>query len=462
MINNRVRRYLIKFLLGRHVCLDRPKDSLFRSDDLIVYTNQKSEMKQAGIVIYQSNFFSGDCYGFPKSVPTLPLKQWRGIPILFGEPREEWINDGQTLVIYADIIASAFFLISRYEEILFRQTRDEHGRFPAEDSLAVRAGFIDRPVIDEYSEALRSIISERGFGERYGVKLESLTLPFSKINLTHDVDQPYRYRGLRSFARAVWKEHLNPLQAFKLSFLNEDEDEYNTFRSFLRANSELIGELPEDLVQCLVFLKVKSKHILDKPNYSLRSSYMKKILYLCRAYGFSYGLHCSYLSGLFPKRIKEEKEILDRLLNQNIISSRHHFLAQREPEDLYTLFDSGIKHDYSMAYVKRAGFRLGTCRPVRFINPNTRTLSELTMHPLTIMDVTLSRKDCMNLNYEEAEAYAHKLIRQVAHHRGELNLLWHNEQFAPSVHPWQGKLYSSILNLIREIVPKQSSDSSDH
>ncbi len=455
MLNNRVYRYLIQFLLGKYTCLERVITKRRGIEDLIVYTDKPEEVKRPAIVIYRSEFLSFDVYGTERSIPKLPLNEWRGIPILFGEGREEWINDGKTLVIYADIIASAFYMLSRYEEMYYRDKRDKYGRFPAKYSLPVRAGFIDRPIVDEYSEALRQIIRENGFDRRFNIRLDKAKTTFSRVNLSHDIDQPYQYNGFRSFLRATLKENISPLTAFKLSFLNQSHDAFNTFGDILIKNKALIKALPEKVGRTIFFVKTKAPHQLDKPNYSLRSPYIKKILNLGQGYNVVMGLHTSFYAGLNPDFIINQKKVLDQYFKQNTTISRHHYLSQREPEDLIALYEAGIKHDYTMGYVEVAGFRLGTCRPVRFINPNTRYLWEITMHPLTIMDVSLSRKDFMNLDYSEAEAYAHRLIREVARHGGELNLLWHNEQFAQCVSPWQGKLYDSILNLIKELCPNE-------
>ncbi len=116
MLNNRVRRYLINFLLGKHTHLESAMRGRLYQKEVIIYTDKPEEVKQAGIVICRSNFFSLDVYGTKASEPQLPLQEWRGIPVLFGEAREEWINEGETLVIYADLLASTFYLLSRYEE----------------------------------------------------------------------------------------------------------------------------------------------------------------------------------------------------------------------------------------------------------------------------------------------------------------------------------------------------------
>ena len=79
-------------------------------------------------------------------MPTLPLKQLGNTPLLYGEPLIEQQN-GQ-VVVHADIIASSFFLMSRYEEMVFsNSSRDNHGRFIGRPSLAYRSGFIDIAIV---------------------------------------------------------------------------------------------------------------------------------------------------------------------------------------------------------------------------------------------------------------------------------------------------------------------------
>jgi len=79
-----------------------------------------------------------------------------------------------------------------------------------------------------------------------------------------------------------------------------------------------------------------------------------------------------------------------------------------------------------MAYADRAGFRLGTCRAVKWINPATPQLTSLTLHPLTLMDSTLNDKRYMNLPADEALRYSKSMIDEVKKHNGDLVLLWHN------------------------------------
>lgn len=455
MMGQELLDYLIGFLLGSK---PRPREggvrqswSVEQQRRLIRYTSDLSQRYDEPIIIYSSDFFDRDVYGTPRSEPKLPLAEWEGVPILFGEPRHEWINAGQTLVIYADLLASSFYLISRYEEVYRRAERDEHGRFLGRWSLPVRAGFIHRPIVDEYGRALRKLINESGIAEYMQIVLDEPPPYFSHINLTHDVDQPYLYRGIRGFVRSI-RDGRAPWQMLPRCFGSPMYDPYFTFGKIFEWNQQLKVNTPQGITDVILFLKPQGGHPLDKPIYNLNSKYMRMVLALAHRVRARIGLHCSYSAGLDPRLLAQEREqIQKKFPGQYISSSRHHFLSLREPEDMLALLMAGIRHDYTMGYADVAGFRLGTCRPVRFVNPNTRQLSDLIMHPLTMMDVSLSRSDFMGLCADEAEAYATALIRVTAEHGGELNMLWHNEQFSAQVHPWQAALYRSLLRLIQSI-----------
>ena len=97
-----------------------------------------------------------------------------------------------------------------------------------------------------------------------------------------------------------------------------------------------------------------------------------------------------------------------------------------------------------------AGFRLGTSRPVHWINPENKRISPLILHPLAIMECSLNEPVYMNLGYEGALAYSTQLIKQVASANGELVLLWHNDSITTRIKPnvsvdWQRKLFAAII-----------------
>src|SRR5579871_2656347 len=63
------------------------------------------------------------------------------ILVLYG--RDELVEHQDKIVCAADIFAASFYMLTRWEEVVIQQ-RDEHERFPAEQSLAFRYGFLNR------------------------------------------------------------------------------------------------------------------------------------------------------------------------------------------------------------------------------------------------------------------------------------------------------------------------------
>jgi hypothetical protein len=87
---------------------------------------------------------------------------------------------------------------------------------------------------------------------------------------------------------------------------------------------------------------------------------------------------------------------------------------------------------------------MGTCRPVRYINPETFEVKDLILHPLTMMDGSFSQYSKMD--YTQAYETACRLIDQVRKHGGELVMLWHNSEVRGG--NYHKKLYKNLISYI--------------
>lgn len=424
--------YIIRFLLG--------VDRAGAYSSLIGYTSDVRLFHKYKVVIVPSGFFQSSVYGTPESLPQLPLKEIEGVPLLFGTPKEECFEE--TWVIYADIIASSYFLLSRYEEIQKRDIRDKHGRFPGKESLPYKAGFIHRPIVEEYGKLLRHWL------RKACVHIPEPQPELQKIWLTHDVDAPFFCRSLRNICRETLKG-IGFRKALKLYQGPLEKDPYYTFPWMLEQDS-LVKNRFGDRCHILFFLKAGGRHANDKPHYQVRSHDIQKLLHLFKKNKALLGLHSSYEAGIYPDLIPEEKMRLEHDWKlENIHLNRHHYLASREPEDLTKLIKAGITDDFTMGYADVSGFRLGTCRPAKWINPMTRQLTSLTLHPLSVMDCTLSESQYMGLSPDEAYQYCAGLVQEIRQYRGEIVWLWHNTSFAGTESDYHKKLYVRLLNLLK-------------
>lgn len=476
MIGSDLLEYLINFLLGPVYVQGDTRQRQYYS--LVRYTDKEEEMQGAQVVIKPSGFFSIKSYGRAESEPKLPLAEWEGVPLLFGEPRHEWINNGETLLLHADLIASTFYLISRYEEMTHRSDRDHMGRFPGKSSLPYRAGFLHRPIVDEYAHALRNFLERHEVLSHAGLSLRPMGNKFIKIKLTHDVYKPYRFQSFSSVVKAILREGKSPLEVLRTALAVPEKDPYYTFDQIFADDQLVMKHFKAGQVNSVLFLHVPTDYPLDAPAYRLTKPYMYKVLSEADKIGAIFGLLCSHKSTKQPRLIPEEMKRIRACLAKvyrrlygwfeckerqghayrqdqkchrdlELTRSRHSALALGEPEDVREMLISGIRHDYSMGYVDLMGFRLGTSRPVRFINPNTRELTDLIMHPMTIDACHLADSNISGLDTEdEAYNYCTALIDRVYELGGELNLSWQSDLFVEEVHPWLGRLYDRLTSYL--------------
>ena len=424
-------RYILQFLLGTD---DK------KIINQIGYTSNEAEFENYTLVIKPSQFFDEGFYGTKASLPELPLKSIENTPILFGDTNVEKTKGA--IVIYADLIASTYFLISRYEEMIRPEIRDKHGRFIGKESIAYKAGFIHYPIVEEYGKILR----------KYFLQAE-ISLPKSKqeiqtIYLTHDVDALARYKNIKSVIGAVLHFHKSPKNTFlaiKTYFGNVKSDPWFTFPWLFN----LARKISNKDVRTIVFIKPGIGHSpQDKPRQHIESRNFKTLFSLCNEENIYVELHSSYQTGLEPYLIHDEKKALEKVTHKKIRFNRNHYLCNREPKDFNALIDNHLTDDYTMGFVDVAGFRLGTCKPVRWIDPEKQKLTSLVLHPLTMMDNTLSDERYMNMSEKEAFEYAQNLIDEVKKNNGELVLLWHNNTVEKNNGLYHRDLYHKIIDYL--------------
>ncbi len=437
--------YLLNFVCGLENVSStntNMKGAVSQTSLRIGYTADPDRMEQYDIVFVPSGFFTSDAYGKKESLPMSPLPKIEGIPFLFGSNLIE--KKGSTIVIHADFPASAFCFLSRYEELCLPELRDEHGRFNAQWSLLTKNGFLARPLVDEYTAFIRNLLQETG--RQMPIKQGKL----SKLWLTHDVDIPFYCQGLRSFTREALKG-AGIKTALRLAMKKAESDPYYTFRYFFDTDSRA-ASLCSFPVEGIYFFKAGGNSLHDKPVYNLASNRIRHLLYVVQNEGFQIGLHGSYSSGK-TGQVSKEKKRLEKAIKKNIYSFRQHFLRACEPFGFNNLENSGITDDFTMGYADMAGFRLGTCRPVRWIDPSSGRLTSLQLHPLAIMDNTLFQTSYMGLSFDKAKDYCLYLVEQARLHGGELCLLWHNNNISVQAYPenpklWIRDLYALIIDYL--------------
>lgn len=313
-------------------------------------------------------------------------------------------------IIRTDILYNVFFFTSRAEELINDQ-RDEHGRFAAKYSMLSYKSRLLIPRLDEHA--------------RLVLKLLDLPMPepgFGHIYLTHDVDAIAQYRSLRSAVGGILRGETK--QVFK-SLRSIHNDPYYTFPWLIEQDASVPG------ADIIYFIKRTKGKGFDYPQYCLWGRDYKRLKHMLRYNNAYLGVHGSYY-GSIPK-IEYSRMF------------RAHYLRS-DIDHMQRLADAGYTDDFTMGFADSAGFRLQTTRAVRWINPKTYQLTPLTLHPLMVMDCTLSNENYMNLTEDEAYFLCERLIAKVKMHHGDLCLLWHNSILTPDT--YHRSLYPKILNLL--------------
>lgn len=428
--------YILRFLLGI--------DSKTDLQNLIAYTSDPEEFKKYKFVIRPSGFFDNGFYGTRESIPALPLKIWEECPILFGGNEVETIFE--TVVLNADLVASTFFLISRYEEMVRTEVRDQHKRFPGKESTLYKAGIIDKPIIEEWGLALRNLMRQ------HGTDIAEPHPKIQKVYLTHDVDRLAHYRTIRGMLGGLFRGLKRPSegnQALRSFFGSISYDPWYTFPYLYRLDKNLADKIGSENCEIVTFFRTGvSRMKQDKPRVNIYHIDYKNLIRLSKKKSIRLGLHSSYQAGCFPELISEEKRKLEKISRQSCQYNRNHYLNNREPKDFNYLLKFGFTDDFSMGFADIAGFRLGTCKSVQWVNPENKELTNLKLHPLTIMDISLSDKRYMYMNAHDAYQYCEHLINTVERYNGELSLLWHNDNCEKNSRSYHRKLYKDLLLLL--------------
>src|ERR1700722_9630352 len=117
---------------GRHL---RINDTLFRTAPVLL---RAEALPQGELAVLPAELVPG-------------ARVFGDLPVLYGGPT--LVLGEQSIELGIDVFGGAFLMLTRLEEAL-PGLRDPHDRFPAAESLAVRHGFLDRPIVNEYAEVV--------------------------------------------------------------------------------------------------------------------------------------------------------------------------------------------------------------------------------------------------------------------------------------------------------------------
>lgn len=323
-----------------------------------------------------------------------------------------------------DPFAASFYMVSRYEEYL-PTIYDSHHRFEAHHSLAYNGNFLQQPVVNKWTYALRDILKSRY------PNLQFLKRHYQYIS-TIDIDNAWAFKQ-KGLVRTIGG-YLKSLSALD-------------FKAISQRTKVLVG-LEKDPYDTYAFqLEIQKKYQLKTLYFILFASYgkndknvpitSKKFCELIKSISDNseVGIHPSYGSNFSQLKLPKEIMRLSKVLNREITKTRQHFLKLSFPETYNQLIELGLTDDYTMGFASEIGFRAGICDSYNFYNLDLETETKLRIHPFQVMDASL--RYYMKVDVDDAINKIKPIIDEVKKVDGTFVSLWHNESLS-NVSPWEG------------------------
>jgi len=156
-------------------------------------------------------------------------------------------------------------------------------------------------------------------------------------------------------------------------------------------------------------------------------------------------LHWGYDKSAFDlNTLIEEKNRLEKILWKKIIWIRQHYLRFNEKITFKIHKETGFKYDTTLWFADQIWFRNLVCHPFNPIDLESDNIIEDYYEiPMIIMDWTLFWY--MNLSFDKAWKEAKIILDQVIKYKWCVSILWHNDQFDDSRHPWSLAFYEKML-----------------
>jgi hypothetical protein len=440
-VNAPEKEYIIDVFFNNFLGIDYKLD--FSSDNFCFY---EIELSSGNKLVIEDAFF------FLYKKPLEYLKR-EAIPENICFAKNEFTSEEDIPVIYGrdfllierknrkkiicgiDIFASAFFMLTRWEEYV-NQKRDRHDRFPASESLAMKWLFLNRPVVNEYLEMFWNMLVGLGYDKKRKVrKFEPL--------VTHDVDKIQKYGKIWFGLKRLIQDLIlhRSLSLFCADFFSElkvilglRKDPFDTFDKLMKI-SETKG------FKSYFFFMENDPH-----RYSITEKKTIKLILEIQRRGHFIGMHPNYNTYNDEQQFLKEKNGIEKIVRFILKSGRNHYLQFRVPQTWQIWNDAGMEWDSTLSYADKEGFRCGTCYSYPVFNFLTRRKLKLEEKPLILMDGTLL--DYQQYTKTEAFAAAKILIDRTFKYNGNFVFLWHNSSFNTSHWVSYAGLYEQIIDYL--------------
>ena len=374
-----------------------------------------------------------------------------GIPVIFTCTGEKgWYRlAGDNLVFHHDLLKSAFFLLSGYQE-LQPEKLDSMGRYPHELSIQHYLGTTGKPLVNYYFRFIKEGIAEFCRKQGMAFRERSLFKNFAFF-LTHDVDSLDTYTFNNTVYRLKQALGFSPssvsrARAWRIALRYMSQTMNFISRKNPHMDFPMLREIEEKYGYRSAFFFLPKDRIHVDAYYSFRDSRIRQLLETLHRHGCEIGIHGTVRSSSSLEALKETISMLEQYSPQPVRGIRQHRLMYDRSDTPSIQQEAGILYDTTLGFSGHEGFRNSYCLPFRLYDHQADAIMDLWEIPLTVMDVTLFhyRRHSM----QDALASVEGLLEEIVKFNGVFVLLWHNGQNDEFLLPGITAFYHDLIGMI--------------
>ncbi len=386
------------------------------------------------------------------SHPLIPEKAFKigEIPVLFPcSQTTRWYSmDGNSIRFEHDILKSAFYLLSGYQEYHCDEG-DEYGRFPWEASIQYKLGFTAIPVVNYYFELILEAFEL--FCDKNGLAFRKVERKAPVLFLSHDVDRIQKYSlrnmvyvglqlpGIISSGNRLAKRFRNVVD-YTSGFFLQKKDPYWSFSSLMEMEDQL------GISSSWYFLEKTGK---NNSRYRFSDTRIRGLIGQLSASGHEIGIHGTMESSENYERLAAEIKRLSKVCEEDVTGIRQHFLKYKPALTPHIQEKAGLLYDATLGFAGQIGFRNSYAGPFRLYDFEKLSPMEVWQIPLNVMDVTLL--NYMNLPPEAIAEAVRPVMDEVARFKGVFALLWHNCNLDEEEFPGINEAYHNLLKALLDM-----------
>ena len=390
---------------------DNGRQAFFNTENVFSYVSGESISKTTGLEIPNENL------------------------VLFGVSEIDWFirKENNVFTINYDFVSYMIWSLNRLEEYGVN-SEDKHSRFELKNSHLFKDELYLRPIVDEWIYFIGSILLASDIDCKQNM--------FS-YEVSHDVDKISRYisvpktKLITLFLIDLIKRPQMAVSYFTNRKFFFDKEASNTFDWIMDVSDK------HGITSKFYFIPDNTSFKFDfRYNYT---NFVKRLITKIDNRGHEVGIHYSY-SASSKFNIKTEwmklRTILSELNIPTEMGGRMHYLRINFLETLRQISTVGQKYDNTLTFHETGGFRCGTCFPYKPFDIYNKSILNVEIRPLIIMEGSVLDYSKIRIDDEKALNYVKKIVLQCYKVGGRFSLLWHNDEFENEK---KKELYCQIL-----------------